>query len=79
MNIEHLALLKFGLAVSEGQREEVIRMIKTTPSYKEDFERVKGNLDTMLDEDKFLEVSWIAVRLSVRPTPRSQTFPRTTR
>jgi hypothetical protein len=37
MNIEHLALLKFGLAVPLQQREEVIRLIKTNPNYKEDF------------------------------------------
>ena len=33
-NTEHLALLKFGLAVPAGQRDEAIRMIKSTPAYK---------------------------------------------
>jgi len=53
-NIEHLALLKFGVAVPAGQRDEVIKIIKSTPAYKEDFEKIKASLDTMLDEDKFL-------------------------
>lgn len=33
-NIEHLALLKFGIAVPPQQRDEVIKIIKTNPSYK---------------------------------------------
>lgn len=36
-NIEHLALLKFGLAVPVQQREEVIKLIKANPNYKDDF------------------------------------------
>lgn len=54
-NVEHLALLKFGLAVPLQQREEVIRLIKTNPLYKDDFENIKAGVRTMYDEDEFLE------------------------
>ncbi len=37
-NIEHMALLKFGLAVPPQHREEVLKMIKTNPAYKDEFE-----------------------------------------
>lgn len=36
-NPDHLALLKFGLAVPPQHREEVLKMIKTNPSYKDEF------------------------------------------
>ncbi len=54
-NIEHLALLKFGLAVPVQQRDEVIKLIKTNPNYKDDFENIKNTIKTMYDEDEFLE------------------------
>lgn len=54
VNVEHLALLKFGLAVPPQQREEVIRLIKTNPAYKDDFESIKAGVKTMYDEDEFL-------------------------
>lgn len=54
-NPDHLALLKFGLAVPPQHREEVLKMIKTNPSYKEEFEQIKNSLNTMLSEDDFLE------------------------
>ena len=55
VNIEHLALLKFGLAVPVQQRDEVIKLIKTNPNYKDDFENIKNTIKTMYDEDDFLE------------------------
>lgn len=55
MNVEHLALLKFGLAVPVQQRDEVIKLIKSNPNYKEDFENIKSTIKTMYDEDDFLE------------------------
>ena len=33
-NIEQLALLKFGIAVSPQQREEALKLIKANPWYK---------------------------------------------
>ncbi len=33
-NLEHLALLKFGLAVPPQQRDEVIKILKTNQTYK---------------------------------------------
>jgi hypothetical protein len=53
---DHLALLKFGLNVPAGQRDEVLRMIRTSPAYKDDFENIKAHLATMTDENEFLEV-----------------------
>lgn len=53
-NPEHLALLKFGLAVPPQSRDEVIKLIKSNPSYKEEFEKIKNSLNTMLNEDDFL-------------------------
>jgi len=61
-NSEHLALLKFGLNVPLQQREEVIRLIKTNPTYKDDFENIKNSLKTMTDEDEFLEVLTYRIR-----------------
>jgi hypothetical protein len=36
-NIEHLALLKFGISVAPQQRDEVLKLIKANPAYKDDF------------------------------------------
>lgn len=56
-NIEHLALLKFGIAVSPQQRDEVLKLIKANPAYKDDFEKIKSSISTMTDENEFLDVS----------------------
>lgn len=50
-NTEHLALLKFGLNIPLPQRDEVIKLIKANPAYKDDFENIKSSLKTMTDED----------------------------
>lgn len=55
VNVEHLALLKFGLAVPVGQRDEVVKLIRANPNYKDDFENIKNSIKTMYDEDDFLE------------------------
>ena len=55
INHEHLALLKFGISLPTSQRDEAIRAIRSNPSFKEDFERIKASLKTMYDEDDFLE------------------------
>jgi hypothetical protein len=55
-NIEHLALLKFGIAVTPQQRDEALKLIKANPSFKEDFEKIKNSISTMLDENEFLNV-----------------------
>ena len=41
-NIEHLALLKFGISVAPQQRDEVLKLIKANPAYKDDFEKSKA-------------------------------------
>ena len=48
-NLDHLTLLKFGIAVPAAHREEVLKLIKTTPAYKEEFEQIKNSLNTMLN------------------------------
>lgn len=53
-NLEHLALLKFGIAVPPQHRDEVLKLIKTSPNYKDEFELIKNSLNTMLSEDDFL-------------------------
>jgi hypothetical protein len=63
-NSEHLALLKFGLNIPLQQREEVIRLIKSNPTYKDDFENIKNSLKTMTDEDEFLGVNMERIRQS---------------
>jgi len=47
INPEHLALLKFGLVVPPQHREEVLKLIKSTPAYKDEFEQIKNSLNTM--------------------------------
>jgi hypothetical protein len=49
INHEHLALLKFGIALPPSQRDEAIRAIRGNPAFKEDFERIKASLKTMYD------------------------------
>lgn len=78
-NPDHLALLKFGLALPPQQREEVIKLIKSNPAYKEDFEKIKNSLNTMLNEDDFLEVPQLPCRPSPAPTPKSQRSQKTTK
>ena len=36
-NLEHLALIKLGVGVPPQHRDEVLKLIKATPTYKEDF------------------------------------------
>lgn len=48
-NIEHLALLKFGISVAPQQRDEVLKLIKANPAYKDDFEKIKSSITTMTD------------------------------
>ena len=36
-NLDHLALLKFGIAVPSQHRDEVLKLVKTNPLYKDDF------------------------------------------
>jgi len=55
-NLDHLTLLKFGIAVPPQHRDEVLKLIKTTPAYKDEFEQIKNSLNTMLNEDDFLDV-----------------------
>ncbi len=56
VNTEYMALLKFGINVPPQNRDEVIKLIKSNPTYKDDFENFKASLKTMIDEDEFLEV-----------------------
>jgi len=72
LNLDHLALLKFGIAVSPHQREEVIKLIKSNSTYKDDFEKVKTTISTMVDEDLFLEVPLLLFRPSSALIPKSQ-------
>ena len=48
-NLEHLALLKFGVAVPPQHRDEVLKLIKSTQAYKEEFEQIKNSLNTMVN------------------------------
>jgi hypothetical protein len=66
-NLEHLALLKFGIAVPPAHREEVLKLIKSSPAYKDEFEQIKSSLNTMLNEDDFLEVPQPSGRPSRAP------------
>jgi hypothetical protein len=63
-NIEHLALLKFGISVAPQQRDEVLKLIKANPAYKDDFEKIKSSITTMTDENEFLDVLIVRVRSS---------------
>lgn len=56
-NLDHLTLLKFGIDVPAQHKEEVLKLIKASPAYKDEFELIRNSLNTMLSEDDFLEVS----------------------
>lgn len=61
-NIEYLALIKFGISVAPQQRDEVLKLIKANPAYKDDFEKIKSSISTMTNENQFLDVKIVIQR-----------------
>lgn len=53
---EQLILRKMGIRVSLSRAREVANTVKNNPDYLKNFEKAKASLDTMTNEDKFLEV-----------------------
>lgn len=53
---EQLILRKMGIRVSLSWAREVANTVKNNPDYLKNFEKAKASLDTMTNEDKFLEV-----------------------